>query len=458
MSARSAFSEFTDLSEVRYEEETTEGMYNSLLIDSSEPYGLQVAYGSIPWSLEEPAWLSSVATGGFISRLDSDYAFMRKADNGFAYIFADNAVHKVDGSITGGTTGAATKNVLLLPDYFRIKDAIDYRSRLYMAIHQYSTQTTATEQTNFSGKCGVLVWDRISSQLGGLDYIEVPGIREIKKLYASPDGMVKMIAISNAGLTEVRRFGYNDSGGVVFPVSKTLGVGAHPQYPDGLVISNNQAVWLGNDGVMYTEQDLPGPDIRSLVTKLVEVKAPGATQALRAENIKSGALLFASDTETADSGFRTSKQAFTFSYKDGASIITRKVYPFDLKNGANATQNVHQGDVYTGVQYIPITSVLRRIRIYNKPVAGTGSDVVATVKVYFNQNTVATMPTGMTKTITKDEAKRGYVDFSINKPYIQSVQIEVEWATAIPLGEDTYLPSVAIITTDDTPTNSPDNG
>ena len=68
------------------------------------------------------------------------------------------------------------------------------------------------------------------------------------------------------------------------------------------------------------------------------------------------------------------------------------------------------------------------------------------------------MPDGITKSITLDEARRGYVDLNINKPYIHAIQLEVEWATGISLGADTYLPSIAIITHENTSTKSPDNG
>lgn len=572
---------------------------------------------SIAGNWKEHTWLASRATGGFVQELTRDYAFMRLADNGFAYVFAGNAVHKIDGGITGGEYGVVTENVLLFPATFSITDALDYNSRMYIAVHQYPVTVKTTSLSNYPGKCGIFVWNRISTQLSASDFIEMPGVREIKRIYGSPDNVLKLIVISENGLTELREFGYNDSGGAIFRTKKVMGIGAYPQLPDGLSSAGDKVVWLANDGIVYSEKG-------GAITRLFEAKTPGATTATMATNISSGIAFYGSGSETASSGFRSNKQGVLISYSDnhvdgvidlletstgsaalstikfavaqsftpdvsctltsasfsikrefaptgyvyavlyahtgtfgsgatpstvlaspiatsdpidvstigtdfedvvftfsgaeqyelvsgtpyflGATytnavgsnqlrvetnsteashvgnradadaagtwssstgnvlftansddipfILNKKIYPFDLTLGDNSSQTPNQGDVYTGVTYIPLTSVLRNLRIYNAPIPGTGTDVIATIKIYFNQSTTV----GITKTITKDEAKRGYVDFHLNKPYTHAIQIEVEWGTSEALGSDTYLPSVAIITHDPTKTQSPDNG
>jgi len=417
-------------------------------------YGLQAGYAGLPATGlggTNGSWLMSSAVGGFIQEITTDYAFMRVADNGFAYIFADNSVHKVDGTETGGEDGTVTKNVLLFPGSFRVTDAVDYRSRLYIVVHQYPVSVSDTSISTFTGRCGIYVWNRISTQLSQADYIELPGVREIKKIFASPDGLLKIITISDSGLTELRQFGYNDSGGVVFPVIRTLGIGAYPQFPDGLSTAGDKVVWLANDGNIYCNKG-------QSLTKLFQVKAPGTTTATLESNITSGALFYGNGDETGSAGFRSNKQAVTFSYLDGGTHYVKKIYPFDLTTGTNGTQTPHQGDVYTAVKMMPITSKVNQVRVYNAPTANSGSTVIATVKLYFNQSTSATMPNGMTKTVTLDEAKRGYVDFHINKQYVHAIQLEVEWATGTTIGDDMYMPSYAVISYEDTTTKSPDNG
>lgn len=388
---------------------------------------------------------------GLYVRTNSDYNFIRSADNGFAYIFAQNKVIKIDGGFTGGEEGLATNNVLLFPENFTITDAVDYRSNLYLALHQYPTSIKSTTSNLYNGKCGIFVWDRETYKFKGSNFIEIPGVREIKKIYSSPDGTLKLLTISDNGLTELRQFGYNDSGGVVFPIKSKLGLGAFPQVPDGLTVAGDKVMWLANDGTIYCEKE-------NAITQLFQVKVPGVTSTTLANNIKSGAVFYGSSLGTTINNNQTNRQALYFSYLDSATASTKIISPFDLTMYNNTSQTIAQGDVYTGVSYIPITSVVRNIRIYNAPIVGTGTGTIATVKVYFNQSTTATVPSGMTKSVSKNEAKRGYVDFKINNPNIHSVQIEIEWNNTETLGVDTYLPSFAIITYDETTTQSPDNG
>tara|TARA_R100001086_G_C11848217_1_gene261028 strand:- start:16223 stop:18580 length:2358 start_codon:yes stop_codon:yes gene_type:complete len=435
-----------------YEQSGTQSYGSDFLCEAShlDYHGLQIGYSDLDLTTSNDktlVWSSSLATGQFNSELNGDFAFMRLADNGFAYVFAGNQVHKIDGNTTGGTDGTITKNVLLFPEYFRIPDAVDYRSNLYIAVHQYPTTTNTTTLNTYSGKCGIYVWNRVSTQLSSADFIEIPGIREIKKIYASPDGVIKLITISDNGITQVRQFGYNDSGGVVFPVVRELGIGGYPQIPDGCTVAGDKTMWLANNGYLYCEKD-------NYVTKLHEISAPGTTSTGLAENITSGAVLYGSDTETADTGLRSNKQGIVVSYDD-SGVTHEKIYPFDIKTGANGAQTPHQGDVYTPVFYIPTTSVVRRVRIYNAPVSSTGSTVIATVKMYFNQSTDATFPNGMTKSITLDQAKRGYVDFKVDKQYVHAVQLEFEWATGTDIGDDMYIPSAGIILTDEDTIKTP---
>ena len=442
-------------------EETTrlhlvnQGFGSDYLAVTTSLVGLSVGHTSLPVVAAtnfEATFLSAEATiGGFIQELKADFAFMRVADNGFAYIFSGNSVHKIDGNTTGGATGTVTKNVILFPDSFSITDAVDYRSRLYLAIQDYPVSVLTTTKKSFAGSCGIYIWNRISTQLSSADFIQLPGVREIKKIYSSPDGQLRLIVISNSGIVQLRQFGYNDSGGVVFNVLKDMGIGAFPQVSDGLAVAGDKSLWAANDGSVYCEKN-------GTVVRLFQIKEPGVTSDTTLDNIKTGASLYGSDTETSDSGYRANKQAFTFSYLDGATQYIKKIYPFDLKNGSNTAQAQAVGSVYSGVHLIPIASDVGSIRIYNAPTESAGTTVVATIKVYFNQSTTASMPTGMTKSISMNEAKRGYVDLKINKQYINAIQIEVEWSTAINLGGDTYLPSMAVITHEATTTKTPDNG
>lgn len=437
----------------RYDLDSDNSYYRHMdTVDLTGKY-LQVAVFDSAGTLEEDLWIypqstnfSTSAVGGFYQKMNSDWAFMRKADNGFAYIFADNLVHKVDGNETGGSSGSITKSVLKFPSNFRIVDAIDYGSRMFICLHQYPVSVASTTKNTFDQRTGILIWNRVSTQFNTTDYIELPGVREIKKIYASPDGVLKLIVISNNGIVELKQFGYNDSGGAIFRTLQTLGIGAFPQYPDGVVNAGDKTMWLANDGRLYSEKG-------NALTSLFEFKSYGTTTAGVLNNIGSGLLLYGSGDETGSTGYRSNKQAVIASFNDSSAYVY-KVYPLDLRDGSNNTQTPHTGDVYSEVLLLPIKSVIRNIRIYNAPTSSSSATEIATIKIYFNQSSTA----GMTKTVTLAEASRGYVDFHINKPYAQSVQIEIEWSTGTSLGDDMYMPSMAVISYDQTQAQSPDNG
>jgi len=311
---------------------------------------LHVGYADLPTLTITDAqmtWLSGTPTGAFVLEVFTDYAFMRVADNGFAYLFADNVVHKIDGTEIGGSTGAVTKNTIVFPEYFLLTDAVDYRSHIFIAVHQYPVSVAETGLNNYTGRCGVYVWNRISNQQSNSDYIELPGVREIKKIYVSPDGNLKLITISDTGRVEIRKYGSGGAGGAAFSVVRELGIGAYPQFPDGLSTVGDKVVWLANDGKLYCEKG-------DVITILHQVKTPGTTSATVVNNITTGALLYGSGDEAASSGFRSNKQGITFSYLDGATPITEKIYPFDLTTGSNGAQTPNQG-VFTWCKIV-ITS------------------------------------------------------------------------------------------------------
>jgi hypothetical protein len=414
---------------------------------------LQVATFSDTGVLEEEDWmypntssLSSNPAGGFLQLMNSDWSFIRKSGNGFAYLFAENAVHKIDGTKIGGETGTITKNVLLFPETFRLIDAVDFNSKMYIGVHEYTNDTLEVEDRNFVGECGILVWNRISTQFNSTNYIRLPGVKEIKKIYASPDGVIKLITISNSGIVQLRQFGYNDSGGVVFPVIKELGIGAFPQTPEGVTNYGDKTAWIANDGNMYVEKS-------GAITSLFDFKADANTSSGTTSNMTTGSLTFASGVETADVGYRANKQGLIASFNDGSARVY-KIYPLDLKDGSNTEQTPHIGNVYTGVTYLPITGDVERVRIYNLPTATNSPSAAATVKLYFNQRTTP----DMVKTVSQAEATRGYVDFNISTPYLHAIQLEIEWETGIVLGDDTYAPSIAVVSYKKTEIVSPDNG
>lgn len=381
----------------------------------------------------------------------SDYNFLRNADNGFTYLFTGNKISKIDNSVTGGKEGNFLKNVILFPDYFTITDAVDYRGFLYVALHETIVSQSTISPDTRPRRCGVFIWDRVSTSFDNTNYIYLPGVKEIRKIYISPDQVIKMIVVSENGLTEVREFGYNDSGASIYRTIKTLGVGAYPKYPDGLTTVGDMVVWLANDAYVYSEK---GGDIVQLhkVSQSIDTSADS-----KSNLISSGALLYGDGTGYDTTGFNEYKRNIAFSYKNSSGVYVKNLSLLDKYNIDNSFLFPMQGDVYSAVTILPVTSVLRSIRILNLPYITESTSTLATIKVYFNQSTNPTMPYGLTKTITAKDAAKGYIEIKIDKPNIHAVQVEVEWATDVALSYNPYTPSVAIITYDETKTSSPDN-
>lgn len=388
---------------------------------------LEVGIADLPYQNADIDWLSTVPVGKFSNTTISSYNFMRVADNGYAYLFNDNQVHKIDGTTFGGTGGTVSPNVLLFPSYFRLTDAVDYRGNMFMVVHQNTTDATSRTQTNFSTPCGVYVWGRETTVVRMSDYIPVEGVRVIKRIYVAPSGAVRLITVSSDGLTQIREFN-----GSVFQVIKEMGVGAAPQYVDSLTTAGNKTMWLAPDGSIYCMGKI-SPSLPESLARIGEVLAPSsATTTGLAENIIGGAILYGSGTSDGTVGYRNDRQGLYLGYSDG-SIKVRRTYPFDVNPVASTNQTAHQGDIYTGVKAFPHLSVVNNMYIYMAQGTVTGENVQATLKIYFNGSATA----WASKTITRDDIAKGYKIINIGKPYVNSIQLEIEYATGVALS-DTY--------------------
>lgn len=388
---------------------------------------LEVGIADLPYQNADVDWLSTAPVGAFSNGTISSYNFMRVADNGYAYLFNDNQVHKIDGTTYGGTNGTVSANVLLFPTYFRLTDAVDYRGNMFMVVHQNTTDATSRTQTNYSTPCGVYVWGRETTVVRMSDYIPVEGVRVIKRIYISPSGGVRLITVSSDGLTQVREFN-----GSVFQVIKELGIGAAPQYVDSLTTAGNKTIWLAPDGSVYCMGKIT-PSLPESLARIGEVLAPSsATTTGLSENIIGGAILYGSGTSDGTVGYRNDRQGLYLGYSDG-TIKVRRTYPFDVNPVASTNQTAHQGDIYTGVKAFPHLSVVNSIYLYMAQGTATGSTTQATLKIYFNGSTTA----WASKTITRDDIAKGYKIINIGKPYVNSIQLEIEYATGVALS-DTY--------------------
>ncbi len=363
---------------------------------------------------------------------------LRVADNGFMYIFDNNTVHKYDGTVAGGASGTLSANVLLFPSYFTVMDAIDYRGLMFIGISQLpiTSSTIHNNLANHEINSGIYIWDRLSSVIQTRDYVPLAGVKVIKRIYVAPNGSLRLLCIAASGLTQMRE--YNGS---TFVVIKELGLGACPQYVDGLCTTDQHSVWLGNDGAIYGHGaiDVGGPDVLAKIgqVKVTSTSTPATTLT------GAGMVMFgAANGFSSDSGYRADRMGFTISYNDGGSKLAKKWFPFDKGTINSNAQNALQGDIFTSLFFLPTMSTITTMDVYMATGTTSGSTTQATIKIYFNGSTTA----WASKTVTRDDVVKGYKHIEINKPFINTIQVEIEYSVSASLADSIdFHPAFAVV-------------
>ncbi len=421
-----------------------------ILNDDSSLSGLNATY------------LSTTATNGDPLSGSTVVTFLRKADNGLLYIFDEYTIHALDGTLTGGTNGTATMNVLTFPeDNFIISDAVDTRGKMFICLQENTSghwELNDNLDELYVNNCGVYIWNRISGVVSMQDYISVESCMFIERIWVGPDGNIFLMTIGTNGNNQVRIFD-----GSKFTVVKEMPTETRLTNKNALTVAEGMTWWAAFDGNMYAGKFANG---RFNVFKIAQYSSTG----LSGGSDSSVALVYSgADSYTSNSGYRKLRPSLNVAYIPGGgtagatnAVIKRYyIYGIDSMSDTNSPAYIspnpftfvpNQGDVYTGVQLLPTMSTVKNVTIRCIPTT-TGSTTIATIKYYFNNSSTA----GMTKTITLNDASKGYVVHSINKPYVNSIQIEIEWNTANVMGVNDFAPYLATIDYQATSTNTPDN-
>lgn len=401
---------------------------------------MEIGIATLPFASNNNTWLTGTTSGAFTNAITND-GFIRVADNGYAYIFQDNNIHKIDGTSVGGTNGTVVANVLNFPAFFQVIDAYDYRGNMYIGIQQNIEgvlNSGITVRTN-SNTCGVYIWDRQSTVISTRDYIPLEGVKQIRKIYVSPTGDLRLHVINSENISEIRKY----NGSTFIPVEE-VGYKAHPQFHDSQTNIGGLTVWLGSNGNIYAHGKITPFDNEALY------KIGNAPETVSSSGLATGAILFGgANTDSTSAGFKAYKTGLYISYADSAATtILLKAWDLYGTGADGLTALQEQGDVYTPVKFLPMLSTVNYIDIYMFPVATSGSTVVGTVKIYFNQSSTA----WASKTITRDQAARGYFTIDVDKQYVNSVQIEIEFSSSTAIGTSDLAPSLAVV--DYTPTTT----
>ncbi len=462
-----------------------------------------------------------------------DYTHLVIADNGYMYMLDSTAIHKFDGTSSGGAAGIFTSNVIVFPGPYRTRGGIDYRGNLYVGLvtgepqmsQQYSYRNNEITKTRRPRTVGVYVWDRLSTVVKMRDFFELPNMQNIVGFHIAPNGMLRVFGITNNRTVQLLEF--NGKG---FDVLIELGGRAYPAQPRGVSVSGLVTYWLGQDGIFYGFGKVNYTDKNEILGKLLDVNAVAtAIRGSAATVSKAGAIMATGfyNTGQADTAYKLDHEGFLigFSYSGGASsnftvtiaspavftsnghglsigdeirFTTTGALPTGIATGtsyfviaagftANAfqvstsfggsaantsgsqsgthswarvntseviryfphtntalqsvTPVANQGNGYTKVEYFPLLCNLRHLNIYCMPGATTGSETVATIKLYANQSTSAFK----TITLTRADITKGYYSVELNKLFVNALQIEIEWETTQQLGSNDFAPTFAVI-------------
>ncbi len=371
-------------------------------------------------------WQATAVVGFFAATLSTTK--MITSGDGFMYVLTKNTVHRVDGTAIGGANGTIYPNILTAPEYFYFSHGIDLRSNLYLVVQRNNLYQTVTDNTTMlSSECGVYIWNRQSTFFNTSDFIPLPGVREVRAIFIAPNGKVRVICLASDKTVQIRE--YNGSS---FTLIKTLGYQAAPQYEDSVAVAGNFTVWLGKDGNLYYY----GSDIAGEKEFLFIAGNLGTINAAQ-----TGAIAYAASGVTLSS--EENKDGFYVSWKDNSATYLKVIRPFagSSLNGSNVL--ALQGDVYTAVKILPRLSTVKHVDVYlaQYPHVSSLTTDAGTVKVYFNNSSTA----WASKTVTRGDIAKGFFPIEVNKPYVNSIQLEFEFPTGQTVEENIMNPAFAVV-------------
>lgn len=376
---------------------------------------------------------SGTASGGNVS-LALSYPKLIPSGDGFMYIANANKVHRFDGSILGGGRGTLYPTVLEAPSYFTFTHGVDYRNNMYLVVQKNTLFTGITTNATLSNSdIGIYIWNRQSGFFNTSDYIPLWGIKQVRAIFVAPSGRIRIICESSDKITQVRE--YN---GVTFEIVKTIGAEAIPQYQDSVAVTSGFTVWLGKNGYLY----YMGSELKGEKEILfIAGKAPD-----NINTFETGSIAVVSDGVTLNNG--NNQPGIYMSYRNDSARVMKKFFPFS--GSVNSTNHdVLQGDVYSPLKYLPRLCTVKHLDIYLAQFTHASNLTTSTgsVKIYLNGSTTP----WATKTITRGDVNKGYKSIEINKPYVNSIQLEFEFPTSTAYTiTDGFLmqPSFAIVEID----------
>lgn len=204
--------------------------------------------------------------------------------DGFLYVLNRNSLHRIDGTTIGGSTATIYQDILQAPDDTFLTHGCEYNNYLYVIVQKNKFwSNNINEQDPFDissgvGNVGVYVWNRQSAFYNSSNFINIPGINHVRKIWVTPKNDLCLIAITATGETQLMKFN-----GSKFITDQQLPFGAYPIAEHALKVYGNYSYWCASDGVIYvygsefaSEQD--GLFIMTSYSDSQGVRGVGASQ------------------------------------------------------------------------------------------------------------------------------------------------------------------------------------
>lgn len=372
---------------------------------------------------------------------------MIPSGDGFMYILDRNKVHRLDGTTVGGTNGTLYQNVLQGSASSQIHSGAEWRNKLYLVVRKSNTLDDYTATNTYALRAavpdgiGIYVWNKQSTFYNSSDFIQLPGIQDVRAIWVSPKGDLRIICLESTGEATLRVLD-----GTTFKILEYLPFGATPPTQKSLKVHGSFTYWLGNDGLLYCYgSDIP--EEKEFLVTMTQFITDGQ------ETNIGGSLACTSATggDAPPSNYKPS-DIFWVSYSTSTSNGSLKTYyPFAYDTVAtsnNIEKNV--GNIYYPVKILPTLSTVKHINIVMARTEGlsSGTTVEAVIKFYFNNSATSSF----SKNITRDDISRGYISIEINKPFVNSIQLEVEHSVGTNIGVADFAPAYAELIYDTTST------
>jgi hypothetical protein len=394
--------------------------------------------------------INYLGTGGSVANtfgLSVSPSKMIPADNSFMYILDNNAVHKLDGTLAGGTNGTITANALTFPAWMVLTDGLDLHGKLYMGVQD---TPSGTSFGNYAGFCGVYIWDRQTTTFGFQDFVIIPQAHFIRKLYVSPAGKIRAIISTTSNETAIVE--YN---GVSFETIARLGVNSFPPYYDSAQVVDSGIWWQTFDGQIFfygtPAPEMNGNAVDAMGNIVSDAEALYCVGNFTPAGTIGGTLFYGSNLSDysagVPTGMRASPEGFFLSYRDvaGSAFFMKKWYPHAEASASLITPMATDiGNVFYPVRILPIFSSIDFVKIACAPLADDtigNTTVVATVKVFYNMSTTP----AATVAVTRNACLSGAVDIPCAKNGVFAIQMKIEFNTAQSVGPFDFHPYMAVV-------------